>query len=261
MSTAAFQPAGEDAELLVGKRVVVVMPAFNAAETLEKTWRQIPSGWVDGVILVDDASRDNTAAIARSLSLDLIEHHHNVGYGGNQKTCYTAALREDADVIVMLHPDGQYDPTLLPDLVRPILRGEADMVLGSRFLDPGGARAGGMPLYKYVSNRFLTTVENVVLGHQFSELHTGYRAYSRDFLKTIPYLRNGNDFVFDTQVIAQAVVWEMRILEVPVATKYFPEASSASFRQSLVYGLKTLWTMARLALHRRGLLRARIFSE
>jgi glycosyltransferase involved in cell wall biosynthesis len=251
----------ESTTLLAGKRVIAVMPAFNAAETLEKTWRQIPPGWVDRVIVVDDASRDDTATIARSLSIELIEHHHNVGYGGNQKTCYTAALREDADVIVMLHPDGQYDPTLLPDLVRPILQGEADMVLGSRFLDPGGARAGGMPLYKYVSNRFLTTVENLVLGHQFSELHTGYRAYSRDFLKTIPYLRNGDDFVFDTQVIAQAVVWKMRILEVPVATKYFPEASSASFRQSLVYGMKTLFTMARLALHRTGVVRARIFSE
>jgi glycosyltransferase involved in cell wall biosynthesis len=261
MSTAALEPAGEDATLLAGKRVVAVMPAFNAAETLEKTWRQIPPGWVDAVILVDDGSGDDTAAIARSLSLELIEHHHNVGYGANQKTCYTAALREHADVIVMLHPDGQYDPTLLPDLVRPILRGEADMVLGSRFLDPGGARAGGMPLYKYVSNRFLTTVENLVLGRRFSELHTGYRAYSREFLETIPYLRNGDDFVFDTQVIAQGVVWHMRIREVPVATKYFPEASSASFRQSLVYGMKTLLTMIRLGLHRSGLVHSRLFRE
>lgn len=261
MNVGAHDTPTTDAELLADKRVVVVMPAYNAAETLEKTWREIPPGWVNGVILVDDASRDNTSDIARSLSLDLIRHHHNVGYGGNQKTCYTAALRENADVIVMLHPDGQYDPTLLPDLVRPILRGEADMVLGSRFLDPGGARAGGMPLYKYVSNRFLTTVENFVLGHRFSELHTGYRAYSREFLQTIPYLRNGNDFVFDTQVIAQAVVWQMRIVEVPVATRYFPEASSASLRQSLVYGLKTLLTMMRLALHRTRIVRSRLFSE
>jgi glycosyltransferase involved in cell wall biosynthesis len=261
MSTAAFQPSGVDADLLADKRVVVVMPAYNAAETLEKTWRQIPSGWVDSVILVDDASRDNTAAIARALSLDLIEHHHNIGYGGNQKTCYTAALRAEADVVVMLHPDGQYDPTLLPDLVRPILRGEADMVLGSRFLNPGGARQGGMPLYKYLSNRFLTTIENRVLGHEFSELHTGYRAYSRGFLRTIPFLRNGNDFVFDTQVIAQAVVWNMRIKEVAVATRYFPEASSASLQQSLVYGMKTLLTMARLALHRAGLVRSRLFWD
>jgi glycosyltransferase involved in cell wall biosynthesis len=253
--------APEDAKLLAAKRVVVVMPAFNAAKTLEKTWRQIPPGWVDRVIIVDDASGDDTADIARSLSLELIKHHRNVGYGGNQKTCYTAALRDAAEVIVMLHPDGQYDPTLLPDLVRPIVRGEADMVLGSRFLNPLGAREGGMPLYKYVSNRFLTAVENLALRQHFSELHTGYRAYSRECLETIPYLRNADDFVFDTQVIAQAVMWQMRIREVAVATRYFPEASSASFHQSLVYGVKTLGTMLRLTLHRSGLLRSRLFSE
>ncbi len=251
----------DDARLRAEKRIIVVMPAFNAGQTLEMTWRQIPPGWVDRIILVDDASRDETVEVARTLSLELIKHHRNVGYGGNQKTCYTAALREDADVVVMLHPDGQYDPTLLPDLVRPILAGQADMVLGSRFLDPGGARSGGMPLYKYVSNRFLTTVENYVLRRRFSELHTGYRAYSRTFLETIPYLRNADDFVFDTQVIAQAVAWRMRILEVPVATKYFPEASSASFEQSLVYGVKTLLTMLRLALHQAGIVRSRLFRE
>jgi glycosyltransferase involved in cell wall biosynthesis len=251
----------DDERLRAGKRIIVVMPAFNAAQTLEKTWRQIPPGWVDKIILVDDASRDETVDVARTLSLELIKHHRNVGYGGNQKTCYTAALREDADVVVMLHPDGQYDPTLLPDLVRPILAGQADMVLGSRFLDPGGARSGGMPLYKYVSNRFLTTVENSVLRRRFSELHTGYRAYNRKFLETIPYLRNADDFVFDTQVIAQAVAWRMRIVEVPVATRYFPEASSASFEQSLVYGVKTLLTMLRLALHQAGLVRSRLFRE
>lgn len=251
----------DDARLRAEKRIVVVMPAFNAAQTLERTWRQIPPGWVDKIILVDDASRDETVQVARTLSLELIKHHRNVGYGGNQKTCYTAALREDADVVVMLHPDGQYDPTLLPDLVRPILAGAADMVLGSRFLDPGGARSGGMPMYKYVSNRFLTTVENLVLRRRFSELHTGYRAYSRRFLETIPFLRNADDFVFDTQVIAQAVAWRMRIVEVPVATKYFPEASSASFEQSLVYGLKTIGTMLRLVLHRAGAVRSRLFTE
>jgi glycosyltransferase involved in cell wall biosynthesis len=250
----------EDQLLRQGKRIVVVMPAFNAAETLEMTWRQIPEFWVDKIILVDDASRDGTVDVARGLPLEVIKHHRNVGYGGNQKTCYTAALREDADVVVMLHPDGQYDPTLLPDLVRPILRDDADMVLGSRFLDPGGARAGGMPLYKFVSNRFLTTVENAVLRRRFSELHTGYRAYSRQFLETIPYLRNADDFVFDTQVIAQAIAWDMRVTEVPVATKYFPAASSASFKQSLVYGVKTLGTMGRLSLHRSGF-RSRLFSE
>jgi glycosyltransferase involved in cell wall biosynthesis len=250
-----------DIDLLGDRQVVVVMPAYNAAETLEMTYRDIPLAWVTRIILVDDASRDETLRVARGLPLEVINHHRNVGYGGNQKTCYTAALRDGADVVVMLHPDGQYDPRLLPSLVRPILRGEADMVLGSRFMDPGGARAGGMPLYKYVSNRFLTTIESWVLGQRFSELHTGYRAYSRSFLETVPYLRNANDFVFDTQVIAQAVKWRQRITEVPVATKYFPEASSASFRQSLAYGLKTLATMLVLALHRTRLIRSRLFSD
>lgn len=261
IAPASRQLAPEDRKLLSEKRVLVVMPAYNAAQTLERTWRQIPSAWVSLIILVDDASRDDTADIAGLLPLEVIKHHHNVGYGGNQKTCYTAALREDADVIVMLHPDGQYDPTLLPDLVRPILSDQADIVLGSRFLDPGGARKGGMPLYKYISNRFLTVVENFLLRRDFSELHTGYRAYSREFLQTIPYLRNADDFVFDTQVIAQAVSWKMRITEVPVSTKYFAEASSASLRQSLVYGMKTLLTMLRLALHRSGIVRSRLFNE
>jgi len=248
-------------QYLVLKRIVVVMPAYNAARTLELTYQNIPVEWVTKIILVDDASRDETLEVARRLPLEVIRHHRNVGYGGNQKTCYTAALREGADVVVMLHPDGQYDPHMLPTIVRPILQGEADMVLGSRFLDPGGARAGGMPLYKYVSNRFLTTIESWVLGQRFSELHTGYRAYSRAFLETIPYLRNSDDFVFDSQLIAQAVHWRQRIVEVPVATKYFPEASSASFRQSVVYGLKTLATMGRLALHRSRLLPSRLFRD
>ncbi|HEV3046144.1 MAG TPA: glycosyltransferase family 2 protein [Solirubrobacteraceae bacterium] len=261
-ATVSPQPiSAEDLALIGERRIVVVMPAYNAARTLELTWRDIPAEWVANVILVDDASRDETVEVARALPLEIIHHHRNVGYGGNQKTCYTAALREGADVVVMLHPDGQYDPRLLPSLVRPILRGEAAMVLGSRFLDPGGARAGGMPLYKYLSNRFLTTVEGWVLGQRFSELHTGYRAYSRQFLETVPFLRNADDFVFDTQVIAQAVNWRQRIVEVPVATKYFPEASSASLRQSVVYGVKTLATVGQLALHRGGIWRSRLFSD
>jgi glycosyltransferase involved in cell wall biosynthesis len=256
-----LQISPEDAELIRDKRIIVVMPAYNAAQTLELTYHDIPLRWVTRIILVDDASHDETLDVARELPVEVIKHHRNVGYGGNQKTCYTAALREGADVVVMLHPDGQYDPVLLPDLVRPILLKQADMVLGSRFLDPGGARAGGMPLYKYISNRFLTTVESWVLGQSFSELHTGYRAYSREFLETVPYLRNADDFVFDTQVIAQAVNWKQRIVEVPVETKYFPEASSASLRQSLVYGLKTLVTVGQLALHRLRILRSRLFSD
>ena len=241
--------------------MIVVMPAYNAAETLRMTWQDIPKEWVSKVILVDDASGDKTIDVARSLSLDVIAHPHNVGYGGNQKTCYMEALRQDADVVVMVHPDGQYDPTLIPQLVRPIVGGDADMVLGSRFLTPGGARRGGMPLYKFVSNRFLTTLENLVLGRRFAELHTGYRAYSREFLETVPFLRNSNDFVFDTEVIAQAVAFGFRVGEVPVETKYFPGASSASFRQSLEYGFKTLWTMVRYLAHRTGLHRTRLFTH
>jgi glycosyltransferase involved in cell wall biosynthesis len=249
----------DSAPELAGRQVIVVMPAYNASQTLRQTWQDIPREWVHKVILVDDASGDGTIDIARSLHLDVIAHPHNVGYGGNQKTCYMEALRQDADVVVMLHPDGQYDPTLIPSMVRPIIAGESDMVLGSRFMTPGGARKGGMPLYKYVSNRFLTTVENVVLGRRFTELHTGYRAYSRHFLETVPFLRNSSDFVFDTEVIAQAVALGFRVGEVPVETKYFPEASSANFRQSLVYGFKTLWTMARYFAHRTGLHRSRLF--
>ena len=250
-----------DRRLLAGRRVVVVMPAYNAARTLRMTWRQIPKGWVDQVILVDDFSRDETVEQARALRLRVVAHPHNVGYGGNQKTCYMEALRQGADVVVMLHPDGQYDPTLIPDMVRPILRDEADVVLGSRFMTPGGARRGGMPLYKYLANRFLTTAENTVLRRRFAELHTGYRAYSRRFLETVPFLRNSNDFVFDTEVIAQAVAFGFRVVEVPVETRYFAEASSANFRQSLVYGFKTLFVMGRFAAHSSGIGASRLFAR
>jgi glycosyltransferase involved in cell wall biosynthesis len=250
--------AASDRALLKDRRVIVVMPAYNAAATLELTWEGIPKEWVDNIIVVDDRSRDQTVAVARTLPIQLITHPHNVGYGGNQKTCYMEALRQAADVVVMLHPDGQYDPALIPSLVRPILRGEADMVLGSRFLDPGGARQGGMPLYKFLANRFLTTVENLVLRASFSELHTGYRAYSRRFLTTIPFLRNANDFVFDTEVIAQGVQMGMRIAEVPVTTRYFAEASSTTFGQSVAYGLKTLQTMGKVVLHQLGIVRSRL---
>jgi glycosyltransferase involved in cell wall biosynthesis len=251
----------EDEALLAGRRIVVVMPAFNAARTLRLTWQQIPKRWVQKVVLVDDSSADQTVELARSLRIEVIAHPHNVGYGGNQKTCYLEALRHRADVVVMLHPDGQYDPTLIPELVRPILRGECDLVLGSRFLLPGTARKGGMPLYKFVANRSLTTIENLALRSRFSELHTGYRAYSRRFLETIPFLRNSNDFVFDTEVIAQALAFDFRVAEVPVATRYFPQASSATFGQSIVYGLKTLNTMRKFIFWRYRLRSSRLFRR
>ena len=248
-----------DLALLGDRKVMVVMPAYNAARTLRMTCSAIPSEWVDRVLLVDDASSDGTIDVARELKIEVIAHPHNVGYGGNQKTCYAEALRQDADVVVMVHPDGQYDPSLIPSIVRPILAGEADMVLGSRFMTPGGARSGGMPLYKFVANRFLTTVESAVLGRRFAELHTGYRAYSRAFLQTIPFLRNSNDFVFDSEVIAQAVAFGQRIAEVPVSTRYFSDASSTDLRQSVVYGLKTLVVMTRFLAHRSGVHRSRLF--
>ena len=241
--------------------VVVVMPAYNAARTLAATWQAIPTATVDDVLLVDDGSRDETLAEAAKLPMRVIALPHNIGYGGNQKTGYLEALRMGADVVVMLHPDGQYDPVLLPDLVAPIVAGEADIVLGSRMLIPGGARAGGMPLYRYVSNKALTAVENRALGRRFSELHTGYRAYSRAFLEKIPFMRNSNDFVFDTQVIAQAVAFGQRVVEVPIHTKYFAEASSTSMPANIRYGLGTLWTMLRYRLHATGVWRSRLFTD
>jgi glycosyltransferase involved in cell wall biosynthesis len=241
-------------------RTVVVMPAYNAAKTLEATIARIPPGVVDTIILVDDGSADDTAGLAASLDLVVIKHPHNAGYGANQKTCYMEALRDGADVIVMLHPDGQYDPAILTDMVEVISSGRADVVLGSRFLSAGGARAGGMPWWKRLANRALTAYENRILGLGLSEYHTGYRAYSRKFLTTVPFLRNSNDFVFDTQILTQAAAFGFTVAEVPVTTKYFDDASSVNFRVSLVYGLKTVWTVNRYELHRLGV-RSRRYSR
>lgn len=243
----------------VAAKVIVVMPARNAASTLEHTVSAIPTGVVDEIILVDDSSTDETLDVARRLPLHVIWHPHNVGYGGNQKTCYLEALQRGADAVVMLHPDGQYEPSLIPRMVEPILRGEADMVLGSRLAVRGAWRTTGMPTYKYLANRGLTIVENAVLRTSFSELHTGYRAFSRELLLTVPFLRNSIDFVFDSEMIMQAVHFGFRITEVPARTRYFPEASSASAMQSIVYGIKTLMAALRFMLHRRGLLRSRKF--
>jgi glycosyltransferase involved in cell wall biosynthesis len=230
--------------------VVVVMPAYNAAKTLERTYDDIPHDIVDRIILVDDVSRDETVEIARHLGLDVIVHRQNRGYGGNQKTCYTAALEGGAQVVVMLHPDYQYDATRIPALIAPILAGDADLMLGSRFL--GDPLAGGMPKWKYVANRFLTTLENVAFGLRLSEYHTGLRAYSRRLLETIPYELNSDDFVFDQELIAQVVAAGMgdRVGEIAVPTRYFEEASSVGFRRSVVYGLSTLRVVARYLLHR-----------
>jgi len=244
------------------QKIIVVMPAYNAAKTLERTYRDIPAGVVDKVILVDDVSQDETVEVARRLGLQVVIHVQNKGYGGNQKTCYLEALKEGADIVVMLHPDYQYDSRLVPELVRPIQEGRADMVMGSRLLN-GTDRtlAGGMPLYKFVANRFLTMVENLVLRQHLSECHTGFRAYSRRLLTTIPFLLNSDDFVFDTEVIAQAVAYGFRIAEIGVPTRYFEEASSVNFRRSVVYGLGTLRVMAQYLLDRWGLMRVPRFRR
>ena len=231
------------------------MPAYNAAQTLARTYADIPQGLVDHVILVDDVSDDQTVEIAHRLGLEVIVHRQNLGYGGNQKTCYDRALEWGADVVVMLHPDYQYDATRIPDLVAPIVAGTADLVLGSRFL--GNPLAGGMPRWKYVSNRFLTGLENAAFGLHLSEYHTGLRAYSRRLLETIPYRLNSNNFVFDQELVAQVVaVGGMPIDEIEVPTRYFKEASSVGFRRSVVYGLSTLRVVARFLLHRTGLRRS-----
>jgi len=239
--------------------VVVVMPARQAARTLEATFAAIPQDVVDGVTLVDDYSTDETVRLARTLPLRLIWHPHQVGYGGNQKTCYLDALQQGADVVVMLHPDGQYEPELIPSLIEPILAGEADLVLGSRLLEPGAALAAGMPRWKYVANRVLTRIENTVLGTELSEAHTGYRAYSRRLLLTVPFLRNSLDFAFDSELLMQASHFGFEIREVPARCRYFEDASSVKFQSGLVYGMKTLWACFRLVLHRSGVLKSRKF--
>lgn len=240
--------------------VLVVMPAYNAAKTLESTWQGIPQETVDEVLLVDDGSHDSTLEIARKLPIRIIELPHNVGYGGNQKICYLEALRSNADVVVMLHPDGQYDPAVLSDLIAPIIAAEADLVLGSRMMIPGGALKGGMPLYRYAANKILTTLENLALGRSFTELHTGYRAYSRSFLQTVPFMRNSDDFVFDSQVIAQAIAFDQRVMEVPIHTRYHQDASSTSMRANIAYGLGTLKVMLQWRLHLSRALRSRLFE-
>ena len=228
--------------------VVVVMPAYNAARTLEATYKAIPPGTVNQVILVDDGSQDTTVAVAQLLNITAFQHRRNYGYGANQKTCYTEALKTDSGIIVMLHPDYQYDPSLLPTLVQPIAEGRADVVLGSRVLNNNPIKQG-MPWWKFIANRVLTWLENLVFGLHLSEYHTGYRAYSREALEGVNFRMNSDGFVFDQDIIAQCVANGYRIHEVPVPAKYFPDASSASFRQSVFYGLSILWLLVRYSLH------------
>ncbi len=245
--------------MLNGRRIAVVMPAYRAEKTLRRTFDAIPHEIVDHVILTDDASGDATANLARSLGIRTLVHDRNRGYGGNQKTCYLEALRMGADVVVMLHPDYQYEPRLVTPMASMISSGVYDMVLGSRILG-GTARAGGMPLWKYAANRVLTAVENAALGSKLSEFHTGYRAYSRDALLTMPILANSDDFVFDNQLIAQAVALGLRIGEISCPTSYHNDASSISFGRSVRYGLGVLGTSAAFVAWRMKLARPRIFE-
>jgi glycosyltransferase involved in cell wall biosynthesis len=240
--------------MLDGKKVAVVMPAYNAEKTLEQTVAEVPRDVVDDVILVDDRSRDNTAELARKLGLHVIEHENNKGYGGNQKTCYTAALKRGADIVVMVHPDYQYTPKLIPALASCIASGLYDVALGSRILG-GGSLKGGMPLYKYVANRFLTATENALIGEKLSEYHTGYRAFSRTVLETLPLNENDDDFVFDNQMLVQAAWFGFKIAEVTCPTKYFEEASSINFSRSVKYGFGVLGAAVDFRLAKLGLRR------
>lgn len=242
-----------------GKRVVAVLPAYNAEKTLERTLADIPKGLFDDIILVDDCSRDGTVALAKKLGLKVFVHPKNRGYGGNQKTCYREALAAGADVAVMIHPDFQYDPRLAADLVEPLLEGRADCVLGSRLLRDEALK-GRMPVWKYVGNKFLTGLENLGFGTRFSEYHTGYRSYTREALEALRLDLNSDGFVFDQQIIAQMLVAGLRVSEVPIPTRYFKEASSVAFWPSVKYGLQTLGVIARYRLHRHGMLRFRMFE-
>ena len=242
-------------------KVIIVMPAFNAASTLERTLRDLPEGFADEIILVDDASSDNTVQIAKKLGLSVFVHDRNKGYGANQKTCYNEALKRGADIVVMIHPDYQYDSRLAPVFRDLIEKGVCDIVLGSRVRTRRECLDSGMPQYKYLANRFLTIVQNIATGQNLSEWHTGYRAYSRRVLETIPYHQNSDDFVFDSQFLFQAVYFQFRIGDIPIPCRYMKEASSINFRRSALYGMQTMITLFQLVLQKIGLARFAIFRS
>ena len=221
-------------------KIVVVLPAYNAEKTLRKTLNDIDQNWVDEIILVDDASQDKTINLSKQLGLKTFKHSKNLGYGGNQKTCYKEVLKLNADIIIMVHPDHQYDPTYIPQIVLPIIRGEADAVFGSRMMVKGWAMEGGMPLWKYLANIFLTKIENFVLGLNLTEYHSGFRAYHSKIFKTVPFKKLSNNFVFDTEIIIQLKIHKFKIKEIPITTRYFKDASMISFKKSLQYGLNIL---------------------
>lgn len=246
--------------MLNGKKIFVVMPAYNGARTLRQTCAELPRGVVDEVLLVDDHSSDSTVEVARELGLTTFLHHQNLGYGRNQKTCYREALRRGADIVVMLHPDYQYSPRLVTALASLVAFGEYDVGLASRILGRG-ALSGGMPLYKFISNRFLTLFQNLLLNYKLSEYHTGYRALSKEVLKALPLEENSDDFVFDNQILAQVIYLHYRIGEVSCPAKYFPEASSINFSRSVKYGLGVMVTSVQFRLQKMGLGRFRFLSS
>lgn len=241
------------------KKIMVVMPAYNAAKTLKRTLDDIPRDYIDGIILTDDASQDDTVDIARRLGLKVFVHEVNKGYGANQKTCYKEALKLGADIMIMVHPDHQYDPTVIPQLIEPLLKEECDAVFGSRMLG-GRPLEGGMPKWKYLANIFLTAVENATFYMYLTEYHSGLRAYSRKYLETVKFQLNSDDFVFDSEIIAQGVFHNMRIQEIPIQTRYFAEASQIGFWRSVVYGLSILKTLVKFKFHKKGIKRFKMFS-
>jgi glycosyltransferase involved in cell wall biosynthesis len=238
--------------------IIIVMPAYNAAKTLKRTYNEIPLEYRKKIILVDDCSSDNTVDIARELSIEVICHAKNQGYGGNQKTCYTQALRDGADIVVMVHPDHQYDATVIPHLIQPLMNTDIDAAFGSRMLG-GRPMDGGMPRYKYIANVFLTAIANIVFQRYLTEIHSGFRAYTRKYLETVRYEENSNNFVFDTEIIAQGMACNLFFTEVPITTRYFEDASSINFFHSLVYGFSILGVLLRYLLHRLNIIHFRQF--
>jgi glycosyltransferase involved in cell wall biosynthesis len=242
-----------------GKKTIVVMPAYNAEKTLEKTLGDIPMDWVDDIILTDDCSKDGTVELAKKMGLRVFVHEKNKGYGGNQKSCYREALKLGGEIMVMVHPDHQYDPTVIPQLILPLLSEECDAVFGSRMLG-GRPLEGGMPKWKYLANIFLTALENAAFYMYLTEYHSGLRAYSRKYLETVNFLENSDDFVFDSEIIAQGVIHGMKIKEIPIETRYFEEASQIGFWRSVIYGLSILKTLVKFKLHKKGIVKFKMFS-
>lgn len=245
---------------LNNKKVTVILPAYNAAQTLERTVDDIPREWIDEIILVDDASTDETVKIAQKLGLKVFVHSQNKGYGGNQKTCYKEALKLGTHIVIMVHPDHQYDPSFVPELLEPLLKEEAEAVFGSRMLIPRGALKGGMPQWKYWGNIFLTKIANLILNLNLSEYHSGFRAYSRKYLKSIPFESNSDDFVFDTEIIIQGTINNFKIREIPITTHYFKEASMIGFRDCLIYAFNFLKVLIKYKLHQWRVKRFKLYE-